>query len=173
MLSARMQEELNKQINAEIWSAYLYLSMNAYFSSKSLNGFAGWMKVQAMEEMTHAMKLYDYVNERSGRIKLTAIDGPPTEWASPAATFDETLKHEQKVTGMINNLVNLAISESDHATNNMLQWFVKEQVEEEANASEILDQLKLIKDDPNALLMLDRELGTRMFVDETAKKGEA
>ena len=116
----------------------------------------------------HAMKFYNYINERGGRIKLAQIDGPPTNWNSPLEVFEETLKHEEKVTGLINNLVDLAIAERDHAANAFLQWFVTEQVEEEASANEIIQNLKLAGNDPHALFMLDRELGTRVFTPPAA-----
>ena len=166
MLSKRMQEELNKQINAEFWSAYLYLSMSAWFEDKNLAGFANWMKVQYQEETTHAMKIFDYVNERGGRVLLQPIAAVDTKWEDETDVFETTLKHEQKVTSLINNLVNIAIEEKDHATNNMLQWFVEEQVEEESNADEILQQLKMLKGNPHGILMLDRELKQRTFIDE-------
>lgn len=161
-----MEGELNKQINAEIWSAYLYLSMSAWFEDKNLAGFANWMKVQYQEETTHAMKIFDYVNERGGRVLLQPIAAVDTKWEDETDVFETTLKHEQKVTSLINNLVNIAIEEKDHATNNMLQWFVEEQVEEEASADEILQQLKMLKGNPHGILMLDRELKQRTFVDE-------
>ena len=163
MLSEKMQNAINKQINAEIYSAYLYLSMSAYFESINLEGFANWMRMQAQEEMVHAMKFYDYVNERGSRVVLQTVEGPPTEWDSALAVFEHTYEHEQNVTGMINNLVNLAIEEKDHATNSFLQWFVDEQVEEEASADKVLQQLKLTGDAPGALFMIDRELGARVF----------
>ena len=163
MLSEKMQNAINKQINSEIYSAYLYLSMSAYFESINLEGFANWMRMQAQEEMVHAMKFYDYVNERGSRVVLQSVEGPPTEWDSPLAVFEHTYEHEQNVTGMINNLVNLAIEEKDHATNSFLQWFVDEQVEEESSADKVLQQLKLTGDAPGALFMIDRELGARIF----------
>ncbi|MEA1933574.1 MAG: ferritin [Thermodesulfobacteriota bacterium] len=163
MLNKKIEEAINSQINAEIYSAYLYLSMSAYFESTSLSGFASWMRAQAQEEMVHAMKFYDYVNERGGRVILGRIDAPPSEWESSVAVFDATYQHEQKVTGLINDLVDLAMEEKDHATNNFLQWFVSEQVEEEASASEVLNKAKLIGDAPGGLFMLDRELGARLF----------
>jgi len=166
MLSKRMEEELNKQINAEFWSAFLYLSMFAFFQNKNLTGFANWMKVQYQEETTHAMKIFDYVNERGGRVLLQPIAAVDTKWEDETDVFETTLKHEQKVTSLINNLVNIAIEEKDHATNNMLQWFVEEQVEEESNADEILQQLKMLKGNPHGILMLDRELKQRTFIDE-------
>lgn len=163
MLPQNMEQALNKQLNAELYSAYLYLSMAAYFYSLNLNGFANWMTVQNQEETMHAMKFYNYINERGGRITLAQIDGPPTNWHSPLEVFEETLKHEEKVTGLINNLVDLAIAERDHAANAFLQWFVTEQVEEEASANEIIQNLKMAGNDPHALFMLDRELGARVF----------
>jgi ferritin len=163
MLSEKMQEALNKQLNAELYSAYLYLSMAAYYYSINLNGFANWMKVQNLEETMHAMKFYQFINERGGMIWLDAIAKPPTTWSSPLEVFEETLKHEEKVTGLINNLVDLAMAERDHATNAFLQWFISEQVEEEASANEVIQNLKLAGSDPHSLFMLDRELGTRVF----------
>ncbi|MEA2083721.1 MAG: ferritin [Thermodesulfobacteriota bacterium] len=163
MLNKKIQEAINSQINAEIYSSYLYLSMSAYFESISLSGFANWMRAQAQEEMVHAMKFYDYVNERGGRVILGPIEAPPSEWESPVAVFDATYQHEQKVTGLINDLVDLAIEEKDHATNNFLQWFVSEQVEEEASASAVLNKAKLTGDAPGGLFMLDQELGARVF----------
>ncbi len=163
MLKKKMLKALNEQINAEMFSAYLYLSMEAYYQSISLGGFASWMRVQAQEEMTHAMKFYDFVNERGGKVTLEAIDKPESTWETPLAAFEAVLQHEEHVTDLINNLVDLAITEKDHATNNFLQWFVSEQVEEEASASEIVEKLKLIRDNPSALFMVDSELGTRVF----------
>ena len=163
MISKKMEEALNGQVNAELYSAYMYLSMESYFKSLNLNGFANWMRIQTQEEVTHAMKIYDFVNERGGRVTLSAIDGPPTEWNSPLAVFEAVYKHEQKVTGLINDLVDLAIKEKDHATNSFLQWFVNEQVEEESSADEIVQQLKMMEDAPGGMFMLDRELGQRVF----------
>ncbi|HHF58812.1 MAG TPA: ferritin [Thermoplasmatales archaeon] len=163
MLSERMMKALNKQLNAELYSAYLYLSMAAYFESKNLKGFANWMRVQAQEELTHAMKFFDYINERRGRVYLEAIEKPPIEWKSPLDVFEATYEHEVKVTSMINDLVNMAMEEKDHATYNMLQWFVAEQVEEEASADEVRQQLRMIKEDGRGIMMLDRELKQRTF----------
>jgi ferritin len=161
MLTKKMQDALSKQLNAELYSSYLYLSMSSYFESLDLPGFAGWMRVQAQEEMTHAMKFFDFINERDGRVLLKTIAGPPTEWDSPRAAFEETYRHEQKVTGLIHKLVDLAIKESDHATNNFLQWFVAEQVEEEASVKEVVQKLKLVSDDATGLFLVDRELAQR------------
>jgi len=163
MLTEKMLKELNKQINAELYSSYLYLSMSAHFQSINLGGFANWVRVQAQEELTHAIKIYDYVNERGARVVLQPIEQPPSEWKSPLAVFEEVYKHEQKVTGMINDLVSLAIGEGDHATNSFLQWFVTEQVEEEASADKVVQELKLIGDAGEGLLMIDRELAGRVF----------
>jgi ferritin len=167
MIGKKMQEALNEQINAEFYSAYLYLSMEAYFESVNLAGCANWMRVQTQEELMHTMKIYDYVNERGGRITLKSIAKPPTEWDSPLAAFEAAYQHEQKVTGLINNLVNLAIEEKDHAANAFLQWFVNEQVEEETSADTVVQQLKMTEGAPGALFMIDRELGQRVFTPPT------
>jgi len=169
MLKKNVEKALNQQINAELYSAYLYLSMNAHFQALNLKGFANWMRVQAMEEFTHADKFSAYVLDRGGHVVLTAIDSPPVTWKSALVVFQETYKHEQKVTGLINALVDLAINEKDHATNNFLQWFVNEQVEEEANADALVQQLKLIGEAGQGLLMLDRELAQRVFTPPTAQ----
>lgn len=163
MFSKKMADALNDHVNKELYSAYLYLSMAAYFRSINLTGFANWMQVQIQEELAHAMKFYSYINERGGKVILSTIDGPPTEWDSPLAVFEATYQHEVNVTKRINNSVNLAIEEKDHATNSFLQWFVTEQVEEESSADEIRQKLKLIGSDPSGLFMLDRELATRVF----------
>ncbi len=163
MINKKMEKALNEQVNAEMYSAYLYLSMESYFNSLNLKGFANWMRVQTQEEMVHAMKIYDFVINRNGRMLLKTIDGPTTKWDSPLAAFKAVLEHEQKVTGLIHNLVNLAIEEKDHATNSFLQWFVNEQVEEESSAEEVLQQLKMMENAPGGLYMLDRELAQRVF----------
>jgi ferritin len=163
MLSKKIQDAINGQTNAELYSAYIYASMSAYFESVNLPGFANWMRVQTQEEVMHAYKFYNYVNERGGRVVLQAIDAPPQDWDSPLAAFEAAYAHEQKVTGLINDLVDLAVSESDHATTNFLQWFVSEQVEEEASADEVVQKLKLVGDAPGGLFMLDREMGQRVF----------
>ncbi len=163
MLSEKMEKALNDQINAELYSAYLYQSMAAWFTYNSMDGFANWMNAQAQEENMHAMKFYSHIHERGGRVKLRAIDEPQHDWKSALEIFEASYEHEQKVTGMINNLVNLAIEEKDHASNSFLQWFVNEQVEEEDNVSTIVDQLKFVGDAGQGLFMLDRELGQRTF----------
>jgi ferritin len=163
MISEKVQKALNDQLNAELYSSYLYLSMNAYFKTANLNGFANWMYAQAQEELMHAMKFYDFINQRGGSVVLDKIDTPPAQWDSPKAVFEDTLKHEQKVTGLINALVETALSENDHATNIFLQWFVTEQVEEEDSVGDVLEQLKLLGDAKGGLFMMDRELGKRTF----------
>lgn len=168
MLSKKMEQALNKQVNAELYSAYLYLSMDAYFRSQNLNGFANWMRVQMQEEQTHGMKIYDFIAERGGRVTLKAIDEPPTDWDSPLAVFEAVCEHERKVTGLIGGLVDLAMKEKDHATNSFLQWFVDEQVEEEASADLIREKLKMLKSSAGGLFMLDHELGKRTFKPATS-----
>ena len=163
MIKGKIQEALTSQLNAELFSSYLYLSMSAFFESINLKGFANWMRVQAQEELVHAMKFYDFIIERGGKVVLSSIESPPTEWASPLAVFEHAYQHEQKVTGLINTLVDLAIAEQDHATNNFLQWFVAEQVEEEASADEVVQKIKLMGDASGGLFMLDRELAQRVF----------
>lgn len=163
MIGKKMESAINDQINAELYSAYLYLSMSAYLSSKNLNGSASWMRVQAQEEQVHAMKLYDYLIERGGRVQLKPIEVPPKEWEDFEDVFKYTYKHEQKVTSLINNLVDIATRENDHATKVFLNWFVTEQVEEEASADEILQKYKLTSGGPNGLFMIDQELGKRAF----------
>jgi ferritin len=163
MLKDNMLKALNGQINAEMYSSYLYLGMEAYFQSISLTGFASWMRGQVQEELFHAMKFYDFVFERGGQVTLQAIKKPDSSWKSPLDAFRHVLKHEQHVTALINDLVDQAIVEKDHATQNFLQWFVAEQVEEEAGVGEIVDKLKLIKNDTSGLFFLDAELGKRVF----------
>jgi ferritin len=163
MIQKKMEKAINEQINAETYSAYLYMSMSAHFKSANLDGFANWFSVQCYEELFHAKKFYDYLLERGGKVTLLPIQGPPTEWSSPEKAFEDAYRHEQLVTGRINDLVNLAIEEKDHATNAMLQWFVGEQVEEEANASGILEKIKLAGNQGSGLFLLDRELALRTF----------
>ncbi|MBD3306934.1 ferritin [candidate division KSB3 bacterium] len=161
MISKKMEEALNKQINAEFYSSYLYLSMAADFEAKNLDGFAIWMKVQAQEEWGHGMKIYTYINEQQGKVQLGMIEAPPIQWGSPLEAFEAAYQHEQKVTAMINDLVGIAIDEKDHASHIFLQWFVNEQVEEESTASGIVEKLKMIGDRPQGLFMIDRELARR------------
>jgi ferritin len=146
--------------------------MAAYFESVSLKGFANWMLVQTREELVHAMKFYDYLHERAGRVNLTSISAPATKWDSPLAAFEQVYEHEQKVTGLINDLVTLAVAEADQAANNFLQWFVTEQVEEESSADEIVQKLRLLGEDRSGLLRQDQELGQRIFIPLATAEGE-
>jgi len=168
MLKEKMLNALNEQINAEQYSALMYLSMSAWFQDKGLPGFANWMYVQYQEELTHANKFFNYINERSGKVVLKAIDQMPTEWSGIIEVYEATLTHEQHVTALIDNLMDIALEQRDHAAQSFLQWFVDEQVEEEANVKEILDTLKLINGQGNGIFMLDREMRSRKFVDTTA-----
>ncbi|MCK4999093.1 MAG: ferritin, partial [Anaerohalosphaera sp.] len=154
-------------------SAYLYLSMSAYFETINLSGFSNWMQVQFEEEQFHAMKMFGYLNDRGGKVVLQAIDTPPCKWDSPLAVLEETLAHEVKVTGLVNDLMILAREERDIATENFIRWFIDEQVEEEDNANKLVGQLKMIKDSPQALFMIDRELGQRVYTPPTAAEGNA
>ena len=161
MINEKMEKALNEQINEEMYSAYLYLAMSAWFEAQNLPGFASWMKVQMREENVHAMKFFEFIHERRGRVVLKAIKEPGQEWKSPLAAFEAALQHEQHITGCIGNLMNLAVAEKDHATAGLLQWFVKEQVEEEASADRIVQMLKMAANAPGALLMLDHVMGER------------
>jgi ferritin len=161
MLSKALQDAINEQIKNELYSAYLYLAMAAYSEASNLPGFAHWLRAQSEEEVEHAMKFFDFVNERGGRVVLHAIDQPPVEFESPVKIFEETLNHERKVTGMIHRLYELALEEKDYPAQVMLHWFIDEQVEEESNATQILDTLKMIGDKGQALVMFDRELAKR------------
>ncbi len=161
MLSEKVQTALNNQLNAELYSSYLYLSMSAYFMHINLDGFAHWMYIQAQEEALHAKKFYDFINRRGGRVVLTQIDAPPTDWNSPLSVFEDTLNHERKVTGLINGLVDIALEEHDHATQIFLQWFVSEQVEEEESVENVLNKLQLMGDSKHVFFMIDRELDQR------------
>jgi ferritin len=171
MLKPEMEKALNGQIVAEFYSAYLYLSMAAYFEREGLPGFAQWMRVQFKEEQAHAFKMFDYVIDRGGRVELGGIEAPQSQWDSPLRVFEDTLAHEQKVTGLINGLVDLAHELSDHASDNFLRWYVAEQVEEEDSADSIRQQLKLIGDNGQGLLMLDRELGARVYTPPATEEG--
>jgi ferritin len=161
MLSPKLQEAFGKQINAELFSSYLYLSMAAYFEAEDLKGMAHWMQIQSGEEKAHAMRIFDFVNDRSGRVTLGQIDAPKTEWKSPLEAFEDAYKHEQKITGMIGDLFNLAAAERDGASHDFLEWFCREQVEEEANSQLIVAQLKLVGDSGLGRYMLDQQLGQR------------
>lgn len=166
MISAGVQDAINEQIKHEFYAAYTYLSMSAYFEANNLPGFGAWMRAQAREEITHGMKLFDFVNDRGGRVLLKAVDAPPTDFKSPLDVFEHALKHEQKVTAMINTLYETAAKANDFAAQVALQWFITEQVEEEKTADLIVEQLKMIGNDRPALLMLDRELGSRKAGDD-------
>jgi ferritin len=161
MISKTIETALNKQVNREFYSEFLYLSMAAYFETICLKGFAKWMRVQAREEHAHAMKIFEYIITRGGKVTLDALEAPKAKWASAGKVFEDSYAHEQKVTGMINALVELSIKEKDHASFEMLQWFVKEQVEEEQNASDILNQIAIVGDRPGHLFALDHHLGKR------------
>ncbi len=172
MLKQPIQKALNEQIQAELYSSYLYYAMSAYLESKGLPGAAGWMRVQAMEELTHADKLFKYINDRGGRVQLAQIGAPGAEWPSPAAAFEAAYNHEVSITERINKLVDISREHSDHNTYNFLQWFVAEQVEEEATASEVIDKFRLADTGGGGgMFMLDRELATRAFVMPTSEKG--
>jgi len=163
VLTNKTIKALNGQINAEVYSAYLYYSMSAYFESVSLPGFANWMRVQAQEEMFHVTKFVDYVNERGGRVILEAVDKPPSDWGTALEVLQAVLQHEQKVTGLINDLLDLVNKEHDHASAIFLQWFVLEQVEEEASVGAVLGKLKLVNNDSSGMFALDQEMGQRIF----------
>ena len=171
MLTKKMEEELNKQINAEYWSAYLYLSMSAYLQTIGLAGTANWMRVQYQEEMAHALKFFDYVIERGGKVDLQPIAEVPKHWNGIIDIFEETFKHECLVTELVNHLMDVAIEEKDHACKSMLQWYVDEQVEEESNVTKILDQLRMVEGKGNGLFLIDKYLSLRVFVDPTQPKG--
>ncbi len=161
MIPKAMQDAMNEQIKNELYSAYLYLSMSAHFESKTLGGFAKWLRLQAQEELEHAMKFYDFILERGGEVTLKAIDQPPSSWNSNLEAFQQVLEHEQKVTKLIHDLYELALKEKDYPSQVMLQWFIDEQVEEEKNATEVIEKLKMIEAHGTAVLMLDHELGKR------------
>jgi len=163
MLTKKMQAALNDQINAETYSAYIYLSMAGYFHDSGLDGFASWMEIQVQEELFHAKKFFDYICDRNGKVVLAAIDAPKATWTSPLAVFKDALAHEQLISGRIADLVDLAREENDKASETYLQWFVSEQIEEEATAQRICDQLKIVGKEGGGLFMLDRELGARVF----------
>ncbi len=168
MVNERMREALNEHLNAELYSGYLYLSMSAYFESANLSGFASWMRIQAQEELMHGVKFFDYLSERGAQPVLAPVAGPPTTWESAMAAFEQAYNHELGVTARINKLVDLALELSDHATNTFLQWFVTEQVEEEASVDQVVQRLKLVGGDGAGLFMLDQELANRTFVMPTA-----
>jgi ferritin len=168
MMSKKIKKALNNQVNAELYASYLYLSMCAWFESQGLCGFASWMRVQVQEEMFHAIKIFDYIHARKEEVTLESLAKPESRWESPLAVIENAVKHEQKVTALINDLVNNAIDERDHAANQFLQWYVAEQVEEEANFGAVYDRLRLVGNDSAGLFALDLEMSKRVFVPPAA-----
>jgi ferritin len=164
-MQTTVEKAFNEQIRHELESAYLYLSMSAHFEAANLPGFARWMRVQSREEMDHAMRLYDHVIERGGRVVLQAIAKPQSEFGAPLSIFEAALEHEKKITGLIEKLYETAAAEKDYAAQLALQWFITEQVEEEQNAGTVVEQLRLVGENPTALLMMDRQLGARADAD--------
>ncbi|CCY62510.1 ferroxidase [Clostridium sp. CAG:967] len=164
MINEKLEKAFNDQINKELYSEYLYLSMQAYFERLNLKGFVNWMSVQVQEEHAHALGMFDYLNQRGGTVVLEAIDKPETEWSSPLAVFEQVLEHEEFVTSRINALMDVAEETKDRAAMSFLNWYLKEQVEEEDNVGNVLATLRLIGDDKKALLMLDKDLAARTFV---------
>ncbi|CDE44541.1 ferroxidase [Clostridium sp. CAG:768] len=164
MINEKLEKAFNDQINKELYSEYLYLSMQAYFERLNLKGFVNWMSVQVQEEHAHALGMFDYLNQRGGNVQLEAIDKPETDWETPLAVFEQVLEHEEYVTSRINALMDVAEETKDRAAMSFLNWYLKEQVEEEDNVGNVLATLKLIGDDKKALLMLDKDLATRTFV---------
>lgn len=161
MISSKMQDAINKQMQAEFFSAYLYLAMSAYCEEQNLKGFAHWLKLQYEEEISHATKLMDYLMERDGKVILQAIEAPPADFGTPGDIFAKVLEHERHVTALINGLYETSLAEKDYASQIFLQWFISEQVEEEANATEILEKLKMIPEKSGAIFQIDKELGKR------------
>ncbi len=161
MISDKMQDALNKQVNEEFFSAYMYLAMSAYCNTIGLPGFANWMRMQYEEEIMHVTKMYDYIMDQGGVVELKAIKQPDREYGTPLAVFERTLEHEQLVTNLIHRLMDLAVDERDYATQTFLQWYVTEQVEEEANVNDILSPLRMVGDDKGGLMMIDQQLATR------------
>lgn len=172
MVSERIQKLLNEQIQKEFYSAYLYLSIEAYFQSLNLNGFANWFHIQTQEERDHAMIIFNYVNRIGGRVVLGQIDAPQVEFSSIEEALKRTLEHEQFVTKSIYNIVDVAVEERDHKTNSFLQWFVNEQVEEEENADNNIKKFEMVKDDGKGILMLDAEMAARVYVPAVMGQGQ-
>lgn len=163
MMNEKLEKAFNDQINKELYSEYLYMSMYAYFDRQNLQGFKNWMNVQMQEEHAHAMGMFNYLHERGGKVVLQAIEHPETDWNSPVELFEHVLKHEKYVTSLINSLMDVADEVKDRAAVSFLDWYLKEQVEEEANVSKVLKTLKMVCDDKNSLYMFDKELATRVF----------
>lgn len=166
MISKKVQQAFNSQLNEELFSSYLYLSMAAHFEAKNLKGFAHWFRIQSQEEYGHALKFFNFILQKGGKVSLTQVATPKTEWNSIAEVFNDTLKHEQKITDLINKLVEVSMEEKDYAAHTFLQWFVTEQVEEEANVEEIIQKIEMIGDNKSGLFLLDNELGSRSVTSE-------
>ncbi len=166
MISKKVQQAFNSQLNEELYSSYLYLSMAAHFEAKNLKGFAHWFRIQSQEEYGHALKFFNFILQKGGKVSLTQIATPKTEWNSIAEVFNDTLKHEQKISDLINKLVEVSMEEKDYAAHTFLQWFVTEQVEEEANVEEIIQKIEMIGDNKSGLFLLDNELGSRSVTSE-------
>ena len=163
MISKKMQDAINEQINRELFSEYLYISMQAWFAHQNLDGMANWMDAQSKEERFHAMKFYNYLIERGGKVVLKAIEKPATDFGNPLKAFSEALKHEQFISNSINELMDLAIKEKDHASRSFLQWYVDEQVEEESTVDKVIQKLKMVGDNSQGLFMIDNELASRVY----------
>lgn len=170
MISKKMSKALNAQLNWEVYSSYVYAAMASWFKTQNLNGFSNWMDIQVKEELDHAGIFYEFLHDLGADVEFDAIPKPKNKWKNSKEVFEESLHHEQGVTKRINNLIDLALADRDHATNARLQWFISEQVEEEANVQAILQQLELVKDSPDALLMLDRELAQRVYTPSSQGK---
>lgn len=168
MISKKLEKAINEQINKELYSEYLYISMQAWFANQNLDGMATWMDAQGKEERFHAMKFFNYLIERGGKVALKPIDGPQVDFDNPLKAFTQAYKHEQLVTKSINDLMDLAIKENDHAAKSFMQWFVDEQVEEEASVDKIVAQLKMVGDNGHGIMMIDRELGQRVYTPPVA-----
>jgi len=171
MLNKKIRDAFNKQLNNESFSSYLYLSMSAYCESQHLTGMAKWLRIQAEEEHGHAMKFFDYILSRGGRVTLTEVGAPRTEWKSPLQAFEDAYNHECKISRLLNELTSVCVAEKDHAANAFLHWFVSEQVEEEATVLDITEKLRLVGDNSAALFMIDQELGKRPFLEQSARGG--
>jgi ferritin len=163
MISIKLTKAINEQINKELFSEYLYISMQAWFADQNLDGMAAWMDAQGKEERFHAMKFFNYLIERGGKVELKPIAGPTVEFDNPLKAFQMSLEHEQFITKSINELMDLAIKENDHATRSFLQWYVDEQVEEEASVDKIVNMLKMVGENGHGIMMIDRELGQRTY----------
>jgi ferritin len=170
MLKEEIEKALNNQLNKEFYSAYLYLSLASYYEHQNLPGFSNWMKVQNQEENAHTMKFFKYINERGGKVLLSGVETPPTDWDSPLKAFEHVLEHEKIVTENINELIDLGMKHKDHATTNFLQWYIEEQVEEESTVSNIIAQLRMVHGSNESLYLLDKEMAGRVFVDPTIPK---